>query len=525
MRELFGTEGATTQTERSGDNVQEVADIVVGKDILELLSSSMYVNPLSVFREYTQNAVDAIDEAVAGGLLSSVDVGVIEISLDQIDRRVVIRDNGRGLGNAEFLGRMLAFGASEKRGTDARGFRGVGRLAALGYVQQLVFRSRAEGDTQIMEARWDGRVVKRMLASADVNTDLRTIVKEAVSFRRLAPDGFPGRFFEVELAVPRRIANDILLNEIEIERFISQVCPCPFSPGFAFREEIQEILAPYGRAGDCYNIHINGAQTPVYRPYRDVVSYSNTKKASVRNLKSFEIESMEGDVAGIGWFVHHGYQGAIPASEGVRGLRARVGNMQVGQDRLFQGVFPEERFCSWAIGEVHVLDSRVVPNGRRDEFEDNVHLDNIVAHLRPIGTEVARECRVSSQKRNRLRTFELGADKVDEKLAVLMQGAVSQQYAGGIRGEIGSLLAEMREVAQFELFRDEDRCTLRSQLRKIEEEVGVYATKAEEEVLDNVPMQRRASYREIFDLIYDCSANQVAARKLVDRMVDRLSRS
>ena len=32
----------------------------VGKDILELLSSSMYVNPLAIYREYVQNAVDAI---------------------------------------------------------------------------------------------------------------------------------------------------------------------------------------------------------------------------------------------------------------------------------------------------------------------------------------------------------------------------------------------------------------------------------------------------------------------------------
>ena len=76
-------------------------------------------------------------------------------------------------------------------------------------------------------------------------------------------------------------------------------------------------------------------------------------------------------------------------------------------------------------------------NGRRDEFENNTHLDNIVAHLRPIGAEVARECRVSSQKRNRMKLFELAADKVYEKFDVLKQGAVTSRYAKTIKAETG----------------------------------------------------------------------------------------
>ena len=35
----------------------------VGKDILELLSVSMYVEPLTMYREYIQNSTDSIDEA------------------------------------------------------------------------------------------------------------------------------------------------------------------------------------------------------------------------------------------------------------------------------------------------------------------------------------------------------------------------------------------------------------------------------------------------------------------------------
>ncbi len=42
---------------------EEGGPVVVGKDILELLSSAMYVDPLTIYREYIQNAADAIDQA------------------------------------------------------------------------------------------------------------------------------------------------------------------------------------------------------------------------------------------------------------------------------------------------------------------------------------------------------------------------------------------------------------------------------------------------------------------------------
>ena len=498
-------------------------EILVGKDVLELLSSSMYINPLAIYREYVQNATDAIDDAVARGLLRSVADGRVEIDLDHIDRRVVIRDNGAGVPNSDFASRMLSFGASRKRGTGARGFRGVGRLSALGYAQHLVFRSRSMGDTRVLEARWDGRAIKRLLAATNEDTDLQSVVREAVSLKQLEPGDRPAHFFEVELIRPRRIANDRLLNEVEIETFIGQICPCPFSPDFSYREEITGLLAGHGRASRTYQIHINGSDTPVCRPHRDEVAFSETRKSTLHSLKPFEIESIDGGTAAVGWLLHHDYQGAIPVAQGMRGLRARVGNIQVGNDRLFAEVFPEDRFCSWSVGEIHILDPGVVPNGRRDEFEHNAHMDNIVAHLRPIGAEIARECRASSRKRNRMKLFEMAVDRVYERLDILKQGAVSGRYARTLRAETGVLLSDMRKVAGFDLFDEQEKVLLRRQVRRVEKAVNAQSTRVEDDLFGGLSKQKRAAYKEVMDLIYDCSANRVAARNLIDRMLDRLA--
>ena len=498
--------------------------VFVGKDILELLSSSMYINPLTIYREYVQNSVDAIDEAVIAGLLASSDAGVIKIDLDQSSRRAYIRDNGAGASNDEFWQKMLSFGASMKRGTDARGYRGVGRLSGLGYVQQLVFRSRAAGDRNVLEAVWDGLFVRRLLASADADIDLDTIVHKSVKIQQINPQDYPAHFFEVELSKPRRIGNDRLLNEAEIEFFLAQTCPCPFSLDFAHGREIDALLASFARAGRSYGIFLNGSDTPVFRPYKDTVIYSESKVAGLGSLKTFEIERIDNGIAAVGWFTHHDYQGAIPVSQGVRGLRARVGNIQVGDDRLFSDIFPEDRFCSWTIGEVHVVDPRVVPNGRRDGFEANTHLDNIVTHLRPVASEVARECRVSSQRRNRRKAFELGEGKVAKNLEIIRQGAVSEKFAQAVKGEIGSLMAEMRKTIEFELFEDDEKAALRSRYNKVEARVSAYSKRIDGSVFDSLPQYKRAPYKEVFDLIYQCSTNQVAAKSLVDRMLDRLTR-
>ena len=117
-------------------------EVVIGKDILELLTSAMYTDPLSLYREYVQNACDSIDEAEEIGLLASHSEGAIQITVDSQLRSIRIRDNGTGIGADKVQDILVAIGASQKRGTNKRGFRGVGRLCGLGYAQTLIFRTR-----------------------------------------------------------------------------------------------------------------------------------------------------------------------------------------------------------------------------------------------------------------------------------------------------------------------------------------------------------------------------------------------
>ena len=90
--------------------------IVIGKDVLELVTGAMYVDPLTIYREYIQNASDAIDEAKAQGFYGESLAPRIDIQFDHAARTVRIRDNGTGVPTSEFIGRLTAIGGSQKRG-------------------------------------------------------------------------------------------------------------------------------------------------------------------------------------------------------------------------------------------------------------------------------------------------------------------------------------------------------------------------------------------------------------------------
>ena len=383
--------------------------VVVGKDILELLSSAMYVDPLSIFREYVQNAADSLDEATELGLYTKGTKPAIKITLDQAARSATIRDNGAGIPKPHFDRILTAIGGSRKRGTVARGFRGVGRLAGLGYCQQLVMRTRASGDSHVSTMYWDCKRLKELLRDpADLTLD--EIVQQIVETDSHSADGLPNHFFEIEMRSVMRNNNDILLNELALENYLGQVGPVPFSPSFSFSKEIEGLLAKHN-ASNTYTVTLNG--NPIFRPHRDKYEARPKVNGKFTKLDFFEVPGISSGTDAVGWVLHSDYLGAIPDRHGIKGLRLRSGNLQIGDCRLLDSAFPEARFNAWTVGECHVLSPKLVPNARRDDFEQNNHYTNLLSHLQPKGKEIAKACRESSAERTRKRLQAAAAQNVN----------------------------------------------------------------------------------------------------------------
>lgn len=500
----------------------ELPEVVIGKDVLELVSSAMYVDPMTVYREYVQNAADAVDAARAAGQLAPGELGRVEIAVEPGSRTVRIRDNGCGVPFREFGRKLTALGNSAKRGTPARGFRGVGRLAGLAYAQELIFRSRAPSEAKVSELRWDCRQLKVALRAVADDAGIAELVRSVTTLQRVEISDAPERFFEVEMRGIIRLRNDRLMSPAAIAEYLSQVAPVPFSPDFRFSGQITDALSRHLDLG-ALDIRVDGAEEPLYRPHRDRFALDNKADISFDDVTLIEIPGIDGDVAAVGWVLHHEYEGAVPTGTLVKGLRLRAGNVQVGDHTLLEDLFPEPRFNVWSVGEVHVLDRKVVPNGRRDHFEQNAHYHNLLNHLTPTARDIARRCRTSSVRRKWAREFDLQAQSAEETLSVISQGGVTAAERERLALSTDQTLLRLSKIASMDILKDvaDPHAAviegIRSRLGELMEDLSPVASP-----LMRLPPKQRAIYQKFFDLVYECSANRVAAKSLIDRIMMRL---
>lgn len=491
---------------------------VVGKDVIELLSSSMYVNPLAIYREYVQNATDAIESVRTLGRLSN-DAGAIEVHIDPAARVIRVRDDGTGLTAEDFHRRLTTIGASGKRGTLSRGFRGVGRMAGLGYCQTLTFRARAADEMHVHEMRWDCRKLKTLLQSPDYEGHLAELLREVVAVREVSGSGLPARFFEVELEGIIRHRSDVLLDIAGVAAYLAEVAPVAFAPTFRFGPAIVSALQVRTPVAQV-QVSVNGA--PVYRPHRDELPSRGGIADAYDGLETLELTGSGESPAAIGWVLHHGYRGALPSSSGVGGIRLRCGNMQIGEANLLDFVFPEHRFNAWAVGEFHILDPRILPNGRRDHFETNAAFHDLLNQLTPIARAIAMKCRTSSLLRKWERDFDQAHATAVRNLAILRQNVAGDELLQDSRDALNAAISTMAKISARDLIAPPARRKMDRRLSTLRRRMTV--PNAYPNVLKRLPSTERRGYAECLELIYECSGDASEAKALVDRILRRLAK-
>ena len=498
---------------------EELPEIIIGKDVLELVSSAMYIDPMTVYREYIQNAADAVDAARTDGTLPADESGRVDISVDPEMRTVRIRDNGCGLPFRDFIQELTALGGSTKRGTSTRGFRGVGRLAGLGYAQELIFRSRRPGENEISQLRWDCRHLKAALREAPYDVSVADLIRQVTTIERAEVDNAPERFFEVEMRGIIRLKNDRLISLLAISEYLSQVAPVPFSRAFQFGAEISQALSGHVDLGEL-EIRVNGTDEPIYRPHRDRLNVNGNRRLTFNDLTVIEVPGLDDGVSAVAWILHHEYSGAIPTATLVNGLRLRSGNIQVGGHVLLEDLFSEPRFNSWSVGEVHVVDRRIVPNGRRDYFVQNSHFNNLLNHLGPTARDISRRCRTNSVRRKWERQFELCAQSTADSISIIVQRSTNREKRQQLALVTEQTLIRMDSIARKDLLAN-TAYDLHDRIQMLREQLR---TAMKDDVVVSSPLMRlseteRRLYEDFFALIYECSTSRATAKALIDRIL------
>ena len=477
---------------------------LVGADILNLVTTGMYHTPLAVYREYIQNAADAI-EGVGWS-----DKGHVKISIDPGERSVKISDNGPGLTHAEAKRELIPVARSRKRHGVHRGFRGIGRLAGLAFADTVTFRTRARRTHSVSEISWDGTTLRE---SAVEGADPGQIIQNCVEVSRIDGTGWPKHFFEVEIRHVARHAAGRILNRRAVRGYIGEVCPVPMSDDFPFNKEVEELFAG-GRQPLTLEVMLEGESEPIRRRLGAGLRFSDDRTDAFVELQPLRVPAADNDKdAAIGWVAHSSYLGAIPKELGVRGLRLREGNIQIGGDDVFDSLFREERFNRWCVGELHIVDERLLPNGRRDYFEPSPHMRQIENHLESVIQGIVSRCRGASTARNHIRKVQTTLEHTESAYELAGSGYLKAEDA---RALIERALRNIRTLEETLSATDPDQEKSRAELARLKAKLEQFRPRRGRPSLGNVRSREIATYQRIFRALTELSPSPSAAKEIIE---------
>ena len=177
---------------------------------------------------------------------------VNDITIDSKEKKISIKDNGHGISNAKAPKTLLDIGNSQKHRLEARGFRGIGRLAGLSYCKKLTFITSTEGEPLKTTIVFDAQRLKQLLLErSEEELSLENVIEQIVTIQTDSEKS-AHHYFEVTLD-DVDMADKIVCRE-EVEDYLQQYCPLPFDKNFTWGSVIDSKMKKLGYGASAYKL-------------------------------------------------------------------------------------------------------------------------------------------------------------------------------------------------------------------------------------------------------------------------------
>jgi len=352
-----------------GDDVEVIPHF--GAFILETLTIGMYAESRNAIREYVQNSFDAIVSARAEGLLLE-DAGTITVTL--ADEEVIIRDDGIGMPSVNAVSHLTSIGASQKDFRKQAGFRGIGRLSGMVMCDSLIFKTKAHGETIETEVTFDCKEIRSKIEPArSLRWPLDKLIKQCVTAKRYSSRPLNSHYFEVKLKGLHEPPEECVdINKMA--SFLSEIGPVGYSSDFEYEKAVLGKGLELGKPIESATILLKSGDEAwdIRKPYG----------------KNFQVGKGFSELSGIefpksdaelwwGWIGRTTVPGSYSGDGS--GIRVRARNIQIDGTQLMRELFSKvedassyTRFNEWYVGEIFINHDELVPNARRDGFEETL---------------------------------------------------------------------------------------------------------------------------------------------------------
>lgn len=371
-----------------------------GGFVLETLTIGMYGEARNAIREYIQNGFDSVQRAIEELKTLKPSEGLIEIEMPADRRSLVIRDNGAGLSAKSAATVLTRVGASGKSHRRNAGFRGIGRLAGIVFSNTVTFTTKVKGEREQTTVTFDGKAMRAAMAPGKGSTkSAQELLKDTVQAHRSPNINVAKQFFEVKLE-GFTDAPDECRSPKELYDFVSQVAPVPYPHDFPYRAKRAAVEGETGISIEEVRITIKDGGA---KPKAVTKRYGAEYKFESGNveLSDCEIHKSPAD-RWWAWIGKKAESGAY-TDEKVSGLRVRVRNIQIDGTEIIRDIFRDHaksnaRFQDYFLGEIFVEPGALVPNARRDGFEEDAAWKKVRVELATVVKQLGREAHTVSKK-------------------------------------------------------------------------------------------------------------------------------
>lgn len=390
----------------------------IGKDVIESLTLGMYEDCRFIYREYIQNAADAVDKAIDYSLLEKGDEA-IHVTIDVENRRISVHDNATGIAKDNVMRILRNIAHSTKKRGEDKGFRGIGRLGGLGYCSKLIFETSCYGEPVKSIMTWDAEMLKFIINDRTQNEEAVAVLSKVTQLDTEKEDK-DAHYFQV---IMEDVTSDKLLDVSSVTEYLSMVAPVDISSQFIFRNKIKGYMKENMLSVDTYNIFINKDQ--IYKPYTSVIYEDNNggkkKVDDILDVQFLMSKDEKGSVIYWGWYTISCLKGQMKPKNIARGIRLRKENIQIGDEEICKKFFAkteDQRFSFYYFGEIHALSRGLIPNSRRDYFGESVECADFERRIRQDFLKLKELCYDAQKVRSSATTIAKGQElraKVEEK--------------------------------------------------------------------------------------------------------------
>lgn len=397
--------------------------------LLETVSQGLYHYRMHILREFVQNGYDAL--ADLRKQQPNATLAPIEITVSPPS--ITIADRGLGM-SADAIRRYRYLGFSGKdRGTHA-GFRGIGKFSAIGVCSKIIVSSSRLGDAKRCQVVINAADMFQRLQK-NKNVPLEDLLREHSDFSE-RPEKPSQHYTFVELHGIRGDAAD-LLDVAAIKSYLVRVAPLPLDPSYAHAKEIRDRL--YQVIPGFLEVDVLVDGQAIYKKFLE-----NGIRPAFEPI--FEAEGPTNPIA-FCWYCQHAGKGQFreTTESGTRGHRRpdsgliyRSSNFAVGDGNLTRETLwdstPERAF--YFFGEIHVLDTGVIPTSARDNCEDTPERKRLFERCKSIATTLSFEAGLQSQQQR-------FGEVVDDSARLVAQTEATLKA--------GSLAVELKEERTFQI--------------------------------------------------------------------------